>query len=414
MKKFFAILALIAVSLTACDKGDKAEETTAATSAIKLSTDFVEFGKKGGEQSVLITIENPTGGKVTAETNVEWLDAVIDFNEKVIITAEANDGEPRDAKVTVKYSSAKDVTITVEQKGSSAGEYDVEFDANRFEGIYFGNSASTTYNYYVIISDIGATINGEPKANGTYYFFDFYSKVAGDSEYPILPNGTYTFDTKNSMGDATFTNEASWYAVMDEKGDYKSSANFASATVTVKDNMFEAIIEMDNGEVHRVLYEGDLNVDSDYITSTFTEDFTFAFEGANVTATNFGDILGFGVQAWYIEAVKDNDLFMFEVFTSSAESPAGIFSKLTGATNERYEDKYVPGYISEKGLMGTWYAKLTNGSIKGDVMAPIADGLIQITVTGNAISINISSSDDAGNKIEGSVSGTYTEKVLEE
>jgi hypothetical protein len=220
MKKFFAILALIAVSLTACDKGDKAEETTAATSAIKLSTDYVEFGKKGGEQSVLFTIENPTGGKVTAETNVEWLDAVIDFNEKVIITAEANDGEPRDAKVTIKYSSAKDATITVEQKGSSAGEYDVEFDANRFEGIYFGNSASTTYNYYVIISDIGATINGEPKANGTYYFFDFYSKVAGDSEYPILPNGTYTFDTKNSMGDATFTNEASWYAVMDEKGDY--------------------------------------------------------------------------------------------------------------------------------------------------------------------------------------------------
>jgi hypothetical protein len=216
------------------------------------------------------------------------------------------------------------------------------------------------------------------------------------------------------MGDATFTNEASWYAVMDEKGDYKSSANFVSATVTVKDNMFEAIIEMDNGEVHRVLYEGDLNVDSDYITSTFTEDFTFAFEGANVTATNYGDIQGVGVQAWYIEAVKDNDLFMLEVFTTSTESPAGIFTKLTGATNEGYADKYVPGYISEKGLMGTWYAKLTNGSIKGDVMAPIADGLIQITVTGNAISINISSSDDAGNKIEGSVSGTYTEKVLEE
>lgn len=412
MKKFFAILALIAVSLTACDKGDKAEET-AATSAIKLSTDFVEFGKKGGEQSVLFTIENPTGGKVTAETQVEWLDAVIDFNEKVIITAEANDGEPRESSVTIKYSSAKNVTITVKQKGSSAGEYDVEFDAKRFEGIYFGNSASTTYNYYVIISDIGATINGEPKANGTYYFFDFYSKVAGDNEYPILPNGTYTFDATNSMADATFTDEASWYAVMDEKGGFKSSANFTSATVTVKDNMFEAIIEMDNGEVHRVLYEGDLNVDSDYITSTFTEDFTFEFDGANVTATNFGDILGFGVQAWYIEAVKGNDLFMFEVFTSSAESPTGIFSKLTGATNERYEEKYVPGYISEKGLMGTWYAKLTNGSIKGDVMAPIADGLIQITVTGNAISINISSSDDAGNKIEGSISGTYTEKVTE-
>ena len=102
----------------------------------------------------------------------------------------------------------------------------------------------------------------------------------------------------------------------------------------------------------------------------------------------------------------------FSVATEAFEN-AGV--KLITLTDYEavLEAAKATGYISENGLMGTWYAKLTNGSIKGDVMAPIADGLIQITVTGNAISINISSSDDAGNKIEGSISGTYTEKVTE-
>ena len=187
----------------------------------------------------------------------------------------------------------------------------------------------------------------------------------------------------------------------------------APSFITVEDGKFTASIEFTSGEKHLVTFEGELQTTIGHILSTFTEDVEFNVEGATFTAVCYGDVNENGQQNWFIEAVKDNDLFMFEVFTSSAESPTGIFSKLTGATNERYEDKYVPGYISEKGLMGTWYAKLTNGSIKGDVMAPIADGLIQITVTGNAISINISSSDDAGNKIEGSISGTYTEKVTE-
>ena len=71
------------------------------------------------------------------------------------------------------------------------------------------------------------------------------------------------------------------------------------------------------------------------------------------------------------------------------------------------------GYIDEDGLQGTWYAKLTGGVIKGDVMAPIVDGVVQIVVEDNPATINYSAKDDAGNKIEGSVSGSYTKKEPE-
>lgn len=397
---------MCAVALAACEKNTD----ESFSSAIKLTKSEVAFGKSGGTQKVTFTIQNPAGGKVTAEDNAEWLETTVEFNADVVITADVNEGDAREAKVTVKYAGAKDVTITVKQKAGNTGEYDVEFEAKHFEGRYFGKASSNNYNYYVIISDIGATINGEPRANGTYYFFDFYSKVAGDVDYPVLPNGTYTFDAKNTYGDATFSDSDSFYGVLDAEGKYAKSAGYKSATVTVADNKFEAVIEMKNGETHRVKFEGDLLVDSDYITSTFTEDFTFDFTGATISATNYGDIQKNGMQAWFLEAVKDDHLFLLEIFTSSAETPAGTYTKATGSD---YASKYIPGYIDEEGLQGTWYAKLTAGSIKGDVLAPIADGFFQIAVNETSATITYAAKDDAGNKIEGSISGVFSIKEPE-
>ena len=108
--------------------------------------------------------------------------------------------------------------------------------------------------------------------------------------------------------------------------------------------------------------------------------------------------------------MNGNDLFKIEVLANSAATPEGVYTKFTGGN---YEDKYIAGYIDEDGLQGTWYAKLTGGVIKGDVMAPIVDGVVQIVVEDNTATINYSAKDDAGNKIEGSVSGSYTKKEPE-
>lgn len=395
-----------ALAFTACNN----EPTNEFSATIKPESTLVEFGKSGGEKTVKFTIINPVGGSVTAEDNADWIEAVVEFNSELIITAEANEGDAREAKVTLKYSSAKSVDIVVKQRSGLTGDYDVEYVAEHFEGQYFGKGESATYNYFVILSDFGLTVNGKPKANGTYYYFDFYSKVAGDEEYPVLPNGTYTFDNKDTCADATFSDASSWYVVY-ENGKVKTSKSYKSATVTVTDEKFEAIIEMSNGEVHKVSYEGDLYVGSDDILSTFTEDFTFAIEGAEITATNYGDTQEMGLQTWFIEAVKGEELFMLEFFAASSETPAGIYNHFTGTSGESYENKFISGFIGEDGLVGSWYAKLTNGAIKGDVMAPVAEGLVQVAVDGATATINYSAKDDAGNKIEGSVSGSYTQKA---
>ena len=406
MKKFFALVALVTLAFTACNN----EPTNEFSATIKPESTLVEFGKSGGEKTVKFAIINPVGGSVTTEDNADWIEAVVEFNSELIITAEANPGDAREAKVTLKYSSAKSVDIVVKQRSGLTGDYDVEYVAEHFEGIYFGQGESGTYNYYVILSDIGATISGKPKANGTYYFLDFYSKVAGDEEYPVLPNGTYTFDKRDTFADATFSDISSWYVVY-ENGQIKTSKSYKSATVTVADNKFEAIIEMTDGEIHKVSYEGDLYVGSDNILSTFTQDITFALEGAAITATNYGDTQQMGLQTWFIEAVKGDELFMLEFFAASSETPAGIYNHFTGTSGESYENKFIPGFIGEDGLVGSWYAKLTNGAIKGDVMAPVVEGLVKVAVDGATATITYSAKDDAGNKIEGSVSGSYTQKA---
>ena len=117
-----------------------------------------------------------------------------------------------------------------------------------------------------------------------------------------------------------------------------------------------------------------------------------------------------GLQSWFIEAVKGDDLFMLEFFSADSSSPAGTY---TAFEDGQFEKKFIPGFINN-GLVGTWYAKLTNGTIKGDVMAPIVDGLVRVTVNGNTATIEYSAYDDAGNEITGSISGSYTKAEPEQ
>ncbi len=408
MRKFLALVAVVAIALTACEKGN--DEPT-YTSSLDFSKKEITFAKGGGEQTLGFAIINPMGGKVTIEENAEWMDARVEFNSDIIINVEANEGDAREATILVKYKGAKDVKLVVRQKAGNAGDYDVEFEAKRFEGIY-GGKTGNTYNYYVILSDIGVSKSGEAKAKGTYYYFDLYSSTAGDEEYPVLPNGTYTFDANNTYASGTFSDESSWYAVMDAAGGFATARSYKSATVTVEDERFEAVIEYSSGETHHVVYEGDLYVGIDDIYSTFTEDFTFDIKGATITATNYGDVLQNGMQNWFIEAVKGDEVFMLDLFTSSTTSPAANYTKLANDTSD-YNNKFIPGMM-DNGLIGAWYAKVTDGKIKGDVWAPIVDGLIQVTVEGGSATITYSAKDDAGNKIEGTISGSYTKGVPEE
>ena len=408
MRKIFSLLAVASLLFVACET--VSEEYP---SSIRLSKSVVEFGNAGGTQSVAFTIENSKGGSVTAEDNADWVDAVVDFNAEVVITVDANTGDAREATVTVNYEYAKAVKITVKQTEAGNSNFDVEFEAKRFEGIYFGTEYSSTPNYYVILSDIGAASDGSPKANGTYYIFDMYNKSAADEACPILPNGNYTYDTNNSYANLTFSEENSWYAVMDANGEYAKTGSFVSAYVSVTDNKFEAIVELNSGEKHHIVYEGKLQTTIGHILSTFTEDVEFAVEGATITANLYGESDEIPQQNWFVEAKKGDEVFLVEVFNDSTEKCDGLY-QMFDPDSTNYANTYIPGLLGDDGLVGSWYAKLTNGAIKGDVMAPITEGVIRLTTSGSTLTIEYGCKDDAGNDITGSVSGSVTVKDMRE
>lgn len=393
MKKIFSILFLASLIMVACE--EPAEQPNAS---VTVTPQSVEFTADGGVAEVSFNTEGGAGSKVSVKEDASWLDAKV--NGSVInLTATANTtANVREVVVTVKYESAE-ATFTVKQVGS---EYDVVFNAKRFEGIYFGTEYSAMHNYYIILSDVGVKTDASAKANGKYYYFDMYRNIKADEMNPVLPDGEYKFDATNSYADKTFSDENSWYAVTGADGKATESASFKEATVTVKNGKFSAIIVMEDDTTHYVSYEGDL-VATTHIT-TLSGDVEFNIEGAEITATNYGDTLEVGQQNWFVEARKGDDLFFFEVFTTNSASCDGIYQVLP-ADSKDYNNRFIPGLIGSDGLVGSWYAKLTDDTIKGDVMAPMSSGMIRITTEGNAMTIELGCKDDAGNNITGSIKG---------
>lgn len=393
MKKIFSILLLASLIMVACE--EPAEQPNAS---VTVTPESVEFTADGGVAEVSFNTEGGAGSKVSVKEDASWLDAKV--NGSVInLTATANTtASVREVVVTVKYESAE-ATFTVKQTGS---EYDVVFNAKRFEGIYFGTEYSAMHNYYIILSDVGVKTDASAKANGKYYYFDMYRNIKADEMNPVLPDGEYKFDATNSYADKTFSDDGSWYAVTGADGKVTESTSFKEATVTVKNGKFSAIIVMEDDTTHYVSYEGDL-VATTHIT-TLSGDVEFNIEGAEITATNYGDTLEVGQQNWFVEARKGDDLFFFEVFTTNSASCDGIYQVLP-ADSKDYNNRFIPGLIGSDGLVGSWYAKLTDDTIKGDVMAPMSSGMIRITTEGNAMTIELGCKDDAGNNITGSIKG---------
>lgn len=394
MKKIFSILFLASLIMVACE--EPAEQPNAS---VTVTPESVEFTVDGGVAEVSFITEGGTGSKVSVKEDASWLDAKV--NGSVInLTATANTtAYVREVVVTVKYESAE-ATFTVKQAGS---EYDVVFNAKRFEGVYFGTEYSAMHNYYIILSDVGVKTDASFKANGTYYVFDMYRNIKADEMNPVLPDGEYKFDATNSYADKTFSDENSWYAVTGADGKFTKSASFKEATVTVKNGKFSAIIVMEDDTTHYVSYEGDL-IATTHIT-TLSGDVEFNIEGAEITATNYGDTLEVGQQNWFVEARKGDELFFFEVFTTNSASCDGIYQVLP-ADSKDYDNRFIPGLIGSDGLVGSWYAKLTDNTIKGDVMAPLSSGMIRITTEGNAMTIELGCKDDGGNNITGSIKGS--------
>ena len=135
---------------------------------------------------------------------------------------------------------------------------DVNFAAEKLDGIYYGTQYSQTYNYYIVLSDLGTDEDGYGLPGGTYYQADLYS-VEGtvDAEgYIHIPAGTYTFDADDTTAEWTMGNYYSGYFKINAEGTaYEAQGAFQAGQAVVTENSITLTVTV-GGVQHTVTYNG--------------------------------------------------------------------------------------------------------------------------------------------------------------
>ena len=131
----------------------------------------------------------------------------------------------------------------------------VNFVAANFHYEYLGTDYSSAYNYYVVLSDVPMDGNSYGD-NSINYVFDLYSNTGASQAKGVIPNGTYSLSS--TYGAGTFSEDYGFRIriIGDSEAEYLL---YTDGFVTVSDGKIEAQLEMEDGSIHTVVYEGDLS-----------------------------------------------------------------------------------------------------------------------------------------------------------
>ena len=410
MKKYFLMLAVALVAFTACEtpetpEGGK-EEVKGTLAVTEKSVDVAFYG---GEGVVNYTItDGEEGAKPTVTVNQEWVNNItvadtitfnVDFN---------NVEEQRVATLNIKYGEQ---TFDVFVRQDAGMVVDVEFVATALNGEYYGTAYSKDPNYFAILSKNGTTGWSDLYLD-TYYRFDIYSATPTDASAPVLPQGVFAYDYLNSGVGETFGDFYSVRMETFESGNLVET-KIEDGVVIVTENKIEAILKMADGKVHRVVYEGSLELgyievpEPDYY-STLTEDYIFNHPDGTIRLNYFGDYYGLGASNWTVSMVLpgtsiNGDYFIIDIVTDSVAFEA---SNIVGtykcvAEENVAKNTFIAGYY-EGGFGSSWYFVAVDNYYGTDDVAPIVDGTITISEEGTKFVVEFDCMDDNGHKIAGS------------
>lgn len=131
----------------------------------------------------------------------------------------------------------------------------VEFVATIITTNYEDGDALHYYDFVLSDKEVGS--NGWGVANGTYYAFSVISNVKGNG---VLPNGTYSLSSTESAG--TLDINYTYFYQMDANGDMVDGMkSYKDGNVIISDGKIEANLEFENGDIHKVTFEGELAVE---------------------------------------------------------------------------------------------------------------------------------------------------------
>ncbi len=410
MKKYFLMLAVALVAFAACETPEGPEGgNDEVKGTLAVTEKSIEVAFYGGEGVVNYTI---TGGKEGAKpavtANVDWVNNIT-VAETITFNVDFNNvEESRVATLNVKYGEQSFDVFVRQAEGMVP---DVEFVATALNGEYFGASSTQDPNYFVILSKNGTTGWGDLYLD-TYYRFDIYSKTYPDaSATTVLPHGVYAYDYLNSDMGNTFNSFYSVRFETFESGSYKET-KIEDGVVIVTEDKIEAILKMNDGKVHRVVYEGSLELGyievpaPDYY-STLTEDLTFNHTDGTIRLNYFGDYYGLGASNWTVSMVLpgtniNGDYFIIDIVTDSVEFNAsnivGTYTCVEEA--DAAKNTFIAGYYAN-GWGSSWYFVAVDNYYGTDDVAPIVDGTITIREEGINFVVEFDCMDDNGHKIAG-------------
>ena len=413
------MLAVALVAFAACETPEGPEggnEEVKGTLAVTEKSVDVAF--YGGEGVVNYTItDGAVGAKPTVTVNQEWVNNItvadtitfnVDFN---------NVEESRVATLNVAYGEQSFDVFVRQAEGMVV---DVEFVATALNGEYYGTAYSEDPNYFAILSKNGTTGWSDLYLD-TYYRFDIYSKQSTDASAPVLPQGVFAYDYLNSGVGDTFGDFYSVRMETFENGSYQET-KIEDGVVIVTENKIEAILKMADGKVHRVVYEGSLELgyipvpEPDYY-STLTEDYTFNHDNGVLRINYYGDYYGVGAANWVVSMVLpgakvNGDYFSIDLVANTDEyNVSSIFGTYTCAADESKVAKntFIAGDYQDGKFQYSWYFVCVDDTFGSDDIAPLTDGTITISEVDGKYVVTYDCMDDNGHKIQ----GTYTCSTLE-
>ena len=230
-----------------------------------------------------------------------------------------------------------------------------------------------------------------------------------------MPQGIYTFDYYSQGNGETFGNEYSVIIETFENGQL-TETYFQDGVIIVTENKIEAYLATVNNKVHRVVYEGSLELgylefpEPEYY-STLTEDYSFAHQSGVIRFFHYGDYYDLGASNWTITVMLpgdplNGDYIMVDLIadkvSTSVDTDDAVGTYACVATEaEVAKNTFIAGGMDGNNYTYSWLQYVTDNYIDHSRRAPLAGGTITIANEGTGYNVTFDCMDDNGHKIEG-------------
>lgn len=399
------------VAMVACNDTPDTPDTPEATGTMTITSESpINFSFVGGEGEIAFTLEGAKeGAKPTVECAQEWITNIMVAESITFNVERSNEQEERTAILIVTYGEQEEQVFVKQAKAYQPAM--VDFEAKILNGEYQRISDGGAYNYFIILSNDGAT-GWFDLSDEACYRIDLYSDVAPEDltegSASVLPKGIYSFDALSTEEPGTFAQNQSWYVERKTDGSLYES-RYSDGIIIVTEEGVEAYLTLDNGTVHHVTYKGSLNLGyleipaPDHYTS-LTEDYIFEHNNFVSQIYYYGDKDNIGLGNWVISAANsyddrmNGDYLKVDVYLDSLDyNPELIYGEYTAvATSAELKGGNFLG-----GVFGSWLYGVEDGYLVNGTIAPLATGKVKIEKSGSGALITVDCVDDLGYKVQG-------------